>query len=57
VDKENRNEGLPNQKPVSQEEVHTAVGLIQWPFDTEQLPHLNKSVVFNYKITQKLPLC
>jgi hypothetical protein len=46
VDKENRNKGLPNQKPVRQEKVHTAVGLIQWPFDTEQLPHFIKFVVF-----------
>jgi len=32
-------------------------GLTQWPFDTEQLPHFNKSVVFNNKSTQKLHLC
>jgi len=26
----------PTKNHLSQEEVHTAVGLIQWPFDTEQ---------------------
>jgi hypothetical protein len=48
---------FPTKNQLSQEEVHTAVGLIQWPFDIEQFPHFNKSLVFNNKSTQKLPPC